>query len=184
MKPSLARVSPTSLLCCVSRPGCGNSTAGDALNFHPYLHDCIADGLFHSDGTFVPFGNMNEEALNKRFGELCDNGFLKECLIEESDAAQILSQEHTGFSVWLGEPFQDSESAKFVARLVPHSFSDGGYIERGPLSLERLTVTDVNRGSWAHCRYKKYLYEHRKPLSKSQTNQPRSWYSKLNPYKH
>ncbi len=134
MKPSLARASPTSLLCCVSRPGRGNTTAGDALNFHPHLHDCIADGLFHSDGTFVPFGNMNEEALNKRFGELCDNGFLKECLIEESDAAQILSQKHTGISVWVGEPFQDSESSKFVAR----------YIERGPLSLERLAVTEAS----------------------------------------
>ncbi len=109
-------------------------TSGDALNFHPHLHGCLADGLFHSDGGLVPFGNMNEEALNRRFGELCVSGFLKQGLIEESDAAQILSQEHTGFSVWLGESFQDSESSKFVAR----------YIERGPLSLERLAVTETS----------------------------------------
>ena len=106
-------------------------TAGDALNFHPHLHGCIADGLFCADGTFSMFSALDDVALTKRFGERCVAGFLKQKLITESDAAQILSQEHTGFSVWLGEPFQDSESAKFVAR----------YIERGPLSLERLTVT-------------------------------------------
>ena len=106
-------------------------TAGDALNFHPHLHGCIADGLFSADGTFSMFSALDEVALTKRFGELCVAGFLKQELITEADATQIFSQEHTGFSVWLGEPFQDSESSKFVAR----------YIERGPLSLERLTVT-------------------------------------------
>jgi hypothetical protein len=27
-------------------------TAGEALNFHPHLHGCLADGLFSPDGTF------------------------------------------------------------------------------------------------------------------------------------
>ena len=42
------------------------------------------------------------------------------------------SGEHTGFSVWAGEPFQDEESEKFVAR----------YIERGPVSLEKLRIDE------------------------------------------
>ena len=43
---------------------------------------------------------------------------------------QVLSQDHTGFSVWMGDPFQDEQSDKFVAR----------YVERGPLSLEKLSM--------------------------------------------
>jgi hypothetical protein len=45
---------------------------------------------------------------------------------------QILSEDHTGFGVWLGDPFHDKESEQFVAR----------YIERAPLSLEKLSIQD------------------------------------------
>jgi hypothetical protein len=45
---------------------------------------------------------------------------------------QILSQDHTGFGVWLGDPFHDKESEQFVAR----------YIERAPLSLEKPSIQD------------------------------------------
>ena len=41
-------------------------------------------------------------------------------------------QDHTGFGVWLGDPFHDKESEQFVAR----------YIERAPLSLEKLSLQD------------------------------------------
>ncbi len=50
--------------------------------------------------------------------------------------SQVLSQEHTGFSVWMGDPFQDEQSDKFVAR----------YVERGPLSLEKLSIEDGQNG--------------------------------------
>ena len=52
--------------------------------------------------------------------------------LDSDDVDQVLSQVHTGFSVWLGEPFHDQESSQFVAR----------YIERGPLSLEKLSLPD------------------------------------------
>jgi len=107
-------------------------TAGDALNWNPHLHGLLADGLFNPDGSFAPFKLLDEAALLRRFSELCVANFLNQELITESVAAQILSQEHSGFSVWLGEPFKDEESAKFVAR----------YIERGPLALERLSATE------------------------------------------
>ncbi len=41
-------------------------------------------------------------------------------------------QDHTGFGVWMGDPFHDKESEQFVAR----------YIERAPLSLEKLSIQD------------------------------------------
>jgi hypothetical protein len=53
-------------------------------------------------------------------------------LITDDDVAQILAQEHTGFGAWVGEPFEEANRTKFVAR----------YIERGPISLEKLTIQD------------------------------------------
>ena len=50
--------------------------------------------------------------------------------ITDQDVTQNLSQEHTGFSFWVGEPFQDAQRALFVGR----------YIERGPLSLQKLAL--------------------------------------------
>ncbi|MCX6114416.1 MAG: transposase [Proteobacteria bacterium] len=44
--------------------------------------------------------------------------------------AQILSQDHTRFGVWMGDPLHYKESEQFVAR----------YIERAPLSLEKLFI--------------------------------------------
>jgi hypothetical protein len=56
----------------------------------------------------------------------------KQELITDDRVAQIFSQDHTGFGVWLGDPFHDKESEQFVAR----------YIERSPLSLEKLSIQD------------------------------------------
>ncbi len=53
-------------------------------------------------------------------------------LITDDDVAQILSQHHTGFFVWIGDSFQDKDSEQFVAR----------YIERGPLALDKLSIQD------------------------------------------
>jgi len=99
-------------------------TAGEALNWHPHLHGVITDNHQLCEEEL--------EAVTKRFAELVLLGLAKEELITEDVMEQILSQEHSGFSVWVGEPFRDEESEKFVAR----------YIERGALSLEKLSVQD------------------------------------------
>jgi len=107
-------------------------TAGEALNFHPHLHGCLANGLFLLDGYFKEFENIDQEKLTQRFGEWILAALHSRELISDEDFAQILSQEHSGFGVWLGEPFQDPDSERFVAR----------YIERGPISLEKLSIQD------------------------------------------
>jgi len=109
-------------------------TAGDALNWNPHLHGLLADGRFLPDGSFKPFSKLDLSAIQRRFSELVLSQFAKRELITDEVMSQILSQEHTGFSVWFGEPFQDEESDKFVAR----------YVERGPLSLEKLSVDEDN----------------------------------------
>jgi hypothetical protein len=100
---------------------------------NPHLHGLLADGLFLPDGSFKPFAAPPDcDLLNQRFTDHVLAALHKKELITDETVAQILSQLHTGFSVWLGEPFQDEESDKFVAR----------YIERGPVSLEKLTIQD------------------------------------------
>lgn len=107
-------------------------TAGEALNFNPHLHGAIANGLFLSDGTFVPFQDINTAALTESFQTRVLAALDKLELIDDGTVEQILSQAYSGFSVWLGEPFIDSDSKKFVAR----------YIERGPISLQKLSIQD------------------------------------------
>lgn len=107
-------------------------TAGEALNWNPHLHGMLADGVFLKDGTFKPFHEINLKAIQDRFAELVLAEFAKRELITDDVMSQILSQEHTGFSVWFGDTFQDEQSDKFVAR----------YVERGPLSLEKLSMED------------------------------------------
>ena len=106
-------------------------TAGDALNFHPHLHGLLADG-FWKDCVFTRFGVVELKAIEEAFANRVLAQLHRRELITDDDVAQILSQDHTGFGVWLGDPFHDKESEQFVAR----------YIERAPLSLEKLSIQD------------------------------------------
>jgi hypothetical protein len=106
-------------------------TAGEALNYHPHLHGLLADGYW-KDGTFTRFTELHIEALTQAFAERVLAHLHKRELITDEVVVQILSQNHTGFGVWLGDPFHDKESQQFVAR----------YIERAPLSLQKLSIQD------------------------------------------
>ena len=107
-------------------------TAGDALNFNPHLHGLLSNVLFAADGSRISLPEISTSTITERFCELVLSKFCKLELISDDVMSQILSQEHSGFSVWVGEPFQDAESKHFVSR----------YIERGPVSLERLRLGD------------------------------------------
>ena len=80
-------------------------TAGESLNFHPHLHGILANGLWGDDDVFSPFTEVDLNALNLRFAERVLAALCKKGLLDSSDVAQVLRQEHTGFSVWIGEPF-------------------------------------------------------------------------------
>ena len=72
------------------------------------------------------------KAIEEAFAERVLAQLHKRELLSDDDVAQILSQDHTGFGVWLGDAFHDKESEQFVTR----------YIERDPLSLEKLSIQD------------------------------------------
>ena len=101
------------------------------MNYHPHLHGLIADGYW-IDVVFTSFTEVNLKVIEQAFAERVLAELHKRELITDDDVAQILSQEHTGFGVWFGDPFHDKESEQFVAR----------YIERAPLSLEKLSIQD------------------------------------------
>lgn len=107
-------------------------TAGEALNWNPHLHGLLADGTFGEDGEFDRFKNIDCEQIQKRFSELVLTDLSKQELIDDGVMSQVLSQEHSGFSFWCGDPFHDDESERFVAR----------YVERGPISLEKLSIDE------------------------------------------
>ena len=106
-------------------------TAGDALNFHPHLHGILADGYWKDD-VFTRFPEIDIAALNRAFTERVLALLHKQELISDDDVLKIPSQDHTGFSVWMSEPFHDNDSERFVAR----------YIERAPISLKKLSIQD------------------------------------------
>ena len=106
-------------------------TAGEALNYHPHLHGLLADGYL-KDGVFASFGEVDLKAIEEAFAETILAHPHKQELITDDDVAQILSQDHRGFGVWLGDHFHDKDSEQFVAH----------YIERAPLSLEKLSIQD------------------------------------------
>ena len=107
-------------------------TAGDKLNWNPHLHGLLSDRLFGEGGRVQVLRAIDLERITRTFAEKVLGAFAVRELISDEVMSQILSQEHSGFSVWVGEPFTDAESARFVAR----------YVERGPLSLERLSVRE------------------------------------------
>jgi len=82
--------------------------------------------------TTQKFPELNLKALTEAFAERVLVQLHKRELITDDIVAQILSQDHSGFGVWMGDPFHDKESEQFVAR----------YIERGPLALDKLSIQD------------------------------------------
>ena len=109
-------------------------TAGESLNWNPHLHGFVTDVCWGDDNQPLSISEIDTATIEFRFAELVLTALCKHELIDDAVMSQILSQQHSGFSFWLGEPFNDAESDKFVAR----------YVERGPLSLEKLAVADDN----------------------------------------
>ena len=107
-------------------------TAGEALNFNPHLQGLLADGTFDAAGVFTPLAAIDTERMAAHFRDHVLAALVTRGLISDEVPAQILSQEHSGFGAWVGDPFTEEDRTRFVGR----------YIERGPLSLEKLSITD------------------------------------------
>lgn len=107
-------------------------TAGDSLNFNPHLHGIITAGAFDEGGAFAPFNYFGQERATELFKHKVLTTMRDSDLIEQSVIDNIMSWQHSGFSVWAGEPIMpDQDDAQaFVAR----------YIDRGPIANKRIVV--------------------------------------------
>ena len=109
-------------------------TAGESLGWNPHLHSLVSCGTFLDDGV-VRLVDLNCSAsLEKLFADKVLTALKERALIDQAVIDQLYSQAHTGFSVWIGEPVAPTDMAQ---RLFL-----GRYIDRCPLSLEKLSICD------------------------------------------
>jgi len=104
-------------------------TAGEALNYHPYLHVLLADGYW-KEGPFTRFYELGLKASDRAFAERVLAQLHKQELLAGDDVPQVRSSDHTGFGVLIWDPFHHKESKQLVAR----------YTWRSPVSLELLLI--------------------------------------------
>jgi len=107
-------------------------TAGDSLNFNPHVHGIMAAGVF-TDRGFVPV-KWDQERLTELLAHKVLTALRDKGLLSPEQAQQIMSQVHTGFSVWVGEEISpDDEGYRlFLAR----------YIDRGPVANSKISIDD------------------------------------------
>ena len=78
------------------------------------------------------FSELDLKALTQIFGKRVLVQLHKRELITDDIVAQILSQEHSGFGVWMGDPFHDKESEQFVARYIERELPNYDSFEPAP----------------------------------------------------
>ena len=108
-----------------------------AANYHPHIHCLAADGLFLSDGAFryTPF--ISPVDISELFRRVVLEAFVKEELITQDVAHNMLSWPHSGFHVHIGPRLllDDGDSLGATAR----------YAARAPISLSRLHYDRENQ---------------------------------------
>jgi hypothetical protein len=110
-------------------------TAGEGLVYNSHIHGIVLNGYYGENGEFVDLGGHEAGEVDDLSGYFCNQvlkDLVKEDLLEEEVSLSILEQEHSGFSVWIGDTIapEDEERIKFLSR----------YIERAPISLKKLSL--------------------------------------------
>jgi len=75
---------------------------GSMLNLHFHFHSCVIDGLFDKEGNFYPIDYLSQDdikAVEEKVRRKVIRFFLKKGLLEEEEAMNMLSWEHSGFSL-------------------------------------------------------------------------------------
>jgi len=107
-------------------------TAGELLNFHPHVHLLVTDGVFDRGGTFARFAFFDTGLIERLFRAEVLRLLIGKGLISQEVVDNLLSWQHSGFSVHGEVQVPDRDSA---ARL-------GRYMIRCPLVLERLSLDE------------------------------------------
>jgi hypothetical protein len=121
------------------RPGAvaAVQTFGNLLDFHPHVHMLVSWGLFAPDGGYTGMPDVPDDfedtlaALfqHRVFRMLLDKGAIGEDVVEN-----MLSWQNSGFHVHVGGLLLGADRRALEAV--------GEYLVRGPISLERLSLSD------------------------------------------
>jgi len=113
-------------------------TFGDYLNFHPHLHVLAATGLVDRDGRFHLMPVESIEPLTELFRHRFIEALLREKLISDRKARQLLGWTRSGFSLDAGEKSVAANDVDGRRRLAE-------YLLRAPFSLEKITWNETSR---------------------------------------
>ena len=116
-------------------------SAGDLLSWHPHAHCLCLAGAILPDGSFVAL-QIDPDKLCNEFQSRVLRALVQEEIITQDVADNILSWEHSGFSVFVGERIEatDTKQRLFVAR----------YLKKCPISNQRLSLTTHGKDTTVH----------------------------------
>ncbi|HKK70807.1 MAG TPA: transposase, partial [Candidatus Krumholzibacteria bacterium] len=114
---------------------------GYAANFHPHVHALITEGVFHPPRSATPsfewVAGWDVTAIAELFRRRVLARLRQARRLREHTEQMLLSWEHSGFSVWAGEPIRpgDTERQEHVAR----------YVTRAPVRLDAIERKDQGK---------------------------------------
>lgn len=124
------------------------------MNYHPHVHSLMLHGAADGAGDFQQLDSVNSEYLQARFARRVLDALLGEGLIDHETVENMLSWEHSGFHVFVGEPIEpeNQESRRFVAQ----------YLKKSPVSLKHLELIETGSEPVLRSRsFKNNLAEHK-----------------------
>ena len=111
-------------------------TFGDYLVFHPHLHVLAATGLYDRLGRFHLLPVESLEPLAELFRHRFIEALVREKLISEKKARQLLNWAHSGFNLHAGDkPVHSAAGRQQLAE----------YLLRAPFSLEKITWVEKTK---------------------------------------
>jgi len=114
---------------------------GYAANFHPHVHALITEGAFHDPRSAAPsfdwVAGWDVTAIAELFRRRVLARLRQGRRLREHTEQMLLSWEHSGFSVWAGEPIRPggTERKEHVAR----------YVTRAPVRLDAIERKDQGK---------------------------------------
>jgi hypothetical protein len=104
-----------------------------AANWHPHVHGILSEGLFERDGTFCSIWKLDTDAIEQQFRERVIEALQKANRLSDEFALNLLSWEHSGFSVVVGRQPGAHETRRIE--------EVGRYLARAPVPQDLPEVT-------------------------------------------
>ena len=126
-----------------------HQTFGDMLRWNPHFHCLVLEGGFDEEGKFVyiPFSSLQK--MTEYFRRKVIGLFLKNNMINEGFARNLLSWKNSGFSI--------DNSVQILTDKARVDLSE--YISRAPVSLKKLRYEPFKGRVLFHTQYNQYFGE-------------------------